>query len=232
MIDGVLHAGRELVEQLEVRGPTVRLLGGVAVALHCETGGRPHRDIDDIDIITSRRDASRVDLALAGMGFEGDRRFNALHGDRRMIFRGPNGKLDVFVGSFEMCHRLSLEHRLGLDPLTLTASDLLLTKLQVVELTAKDQVDAVLLLRDHKIGRGDGDHLDLDYLTEVVTSDWGLWRTASGTLRRVAESALSVRATAAQLLNAWEQAPKSRGFRVRAKVGEHIRWYDLPDEAA
>ena len=106
-----------------------------------------------------------------------------MHGDRRLIFHGPAGKLDVFVGAFEMCHRLELSGRLALDSPTLTVSDLLLTKLQIVELERQGRAGRRELLRDHALGHGDGDHVDVDYLAGLVAGDWGLWRTTTGTLR-------------------------------------------------
>ena len=120
-------------------------------------------------------------------GYDADRRFNALQGDRRMIFHGPAGKVDVFVGVFEMCHRLDLSPRLELERDTLTASDLLMTKLQVVEVNQKDIDDTALLLSEHELDEGPGDHIDLAYLRALVYDDWGLWRTATGTLETVAQ---------------------------------------------
>jgi hypothetical protein len=34
----------------------------------------------------------------------------------------------------------------------------------------------------------------------------------------------------ARLLERIESGPKSRGWRMRAKVGERKRWYELPEE--
>src|SRR6202030_4206358 len=123
----------------------LRLLGGAAIILH--SGGRPHRELGDLDAATRRSDGRALAGALATVGYEAEPRFNALHGDRRLIFHGPHGKLDVFVEVFEMCQRIELGPRLPLDSPTLPVSDLLLTKLQVVELNAKDADDAALLLR-------------------------------------------------------------------------------------
>jgi hypothetical protein len=131
-----------------------------------------------------------------------------------------------------MCHELRLSGRLELDYPTLTASDLLLTKLQVVELNAKDEQDAVVLLQEHELGNGSGDHIDLRYVTGLVSSNWGLWRTITGTLRDIARSNPTVRASADALLDACMAVPKSRTFRLRARVGDRVQWYDLPDDLA
>ncbi len=232
MSAALVAEGVALVGEMDTRGLTVRLLGGAGIVLHCERtlGGTPHREIADLDVLIPRAEARKVGAALATAGYEPEARFNALHGDRRMIFHGPAGKLDVFVGAFEMCHRLELNGRIALDKPTLTVSDLLLTKLQIVELNAKDAQDAALLLREHALGHGDGDQVDVDYLAGLVAGDWGLWRTTTGTLRRLAELEPTVAPRAHELESVLTEVPKSRAFKMRARVGEHKRWYELPDE--
>ena len=228
MSEALIAEGVSLVKAAGEAGLVLRLLGGAAIVLH--SGGQPHRELGDLDAATRRSDARRLAQVLTAAGYEPEPRFNALHGDRRLIFHGPHGKLDVFVEVFEMCHRIDLGPRLPLDSPTLSVSDLLLTKLQVVELNAKDVEDAALLLCAHRLGRGEGDQVDLEYLAALVAHDWGLWRTLSGTLKRLEELRPDVAEPARSLRNALDEAPKSRRFRMRAKVGERKRWYELPDE--
>lgn len=228
MSDDLVAEGVALVERASAEGVVLRLLGGAAIVLHA--GASPHRALGDLDAAVRRSDARRVGGVLAAAGYEPEPRFNALHGDRRLIFHGPHGKLDVFVGVFEMCHRIELDPRLELDSPTLSVSDLLLTKLQVVQLNAKDAEDAAVLLRSHDVARGDGDHVDLEYLQRLVGDDWGLWRTATGTLARLEELQPDVAEKARTVRGALDEAPKTRRFRLREKVGERKRWYELPDE--
>lgn len=224
----LLAEGVAVVEAAAAAGLVLRLLGGVGIVLH--SGGQPHRALGDLDAATRSADARPLTPALSLVGYEPEPRFNALHGDRRLIFHGPRAKLDVFVEVFEMCHRIDLGPRLKLDSPTLPVSDLLVTKLQVVELNAKDADDAALLLRAHALGRGAGDHVDVDYLSELVADDWGLWRTMTGTLERLEELQPGVAEQARALRGALDEAPKGRRFRMRARVGERKRWYELPDE--
>jgi hypothetical protein len=226
--DELVAEGVALVESAQEAGATVRLLGGAAVVLH--GSGTPYRSIGDLDAITRRRDVKRLTTSLEHRGYEAEQRFNALHGDRRLIFHGPQGKLDVFVDRFEMCHRLELGARLDLDAPTITVTDLLVTKLQVVELNKKDARDIAELLRHHGLGAGSGDHFDTGYLADLVSDDWGLWRTLTGTLERVPELEPDVGEGAAAVRQVLDDAPKGRRFRMRAKVGERKRWYELPDE--
>jgi hypothetical protein len=228
----MVQAGRQLTVAAAEQELTLRPIGGVGVLLHCPQAlaQGPHREFGDLDLAASGDGSRRLGAVFETEGFEPDRRFNAMQGDRRMVFRGEIGKVDVFIGAFEMCHRIELSGRLGLEPDTLTASDLLLTKLQVVELNEKDVQDVALLLTEHALGNGAGDHIDVDYLGALVGDDWGLWRTTTGTLGKVADLRPDVAPRARELAEALDQAPKTRRFRLRARVGERKRWYELPDE--
>ena len=232
MSASLLDASRELTATGQARGVPLRALGGVGVLLHCPQAlsQGAHREFADLDVAVPRDAARRVPAVFEAAGYEADRRFNAMMGDRRMIFRGPMGKVDVFIGVFEMCHRLDLSPRLALEPDTLTASDLLMTKAQIVEINQKDVDDAALLLSEHALGEGPGDHIDVKYLTTLVYDDWGLWRTATRTLEMIAERRDDVAARARGIVAALNQSPKGKRWRLRARVGERKRWYELPDE--
>jgi hypothetical protein len=228
----LLAEGVAVADSMAERGLTVRLLGGAGIFEHCPRALRdgPYRELADIDAITTQSDAREVAGALAERGYEPEARFNAMHGDRRQIHRGPAGKLDLFVDVFEMCHVVDLRDRLDLEPRTLTVADLLLTKLQIVELNAKDAQDLRALLLEHDLGEGPGDHVDVAYLSSVLAADWGLWRTVTGTLGALAGLHGDVAGRAGALVEAFAAAPKNRGWRLRARVGERKRWYELPDE--
>jgi hypothetical protein len=231
-MSALIEEGVGLARAGDSAGLRLRLLGGVGVVAHCPgvLGGRPHREIADIDVAVPRREARALAGFLEGRGYTSNKRFNALHGDTRMIFHGPQGKLDVFVGSFSMCHALELDSRLDLDSPALTATDLLLTKLQIVELNAKDAHDASVLLTEHPLQPGDGDHIDVAYVARLTSEDWGLWRTVTATLHRLGELYPAVADRCRELRAAIDAAPKSRRFKLRARVGERVVWYELPEE--
>lgn len=232
MSNALLEAVQYLTSTGEKHGIALRALGGVGVLMHCP-GARstgPHRTFADLDVAVPRDAARLVPELFETAGYDADRRFNALQGDRRMIFHGPVGKVDVFVGVFEMCHRLDLSSRLALERDTLTASDLLMTKLQVVEINQKDVDDAALLLSEHELREGPGDHIDIAYLRTLIYDDWGLWRTVMGTLELLADRRGDVADSAREIVSAFEDAPKGKHFRMRARIGERKRWYELPDE--
>src|SRR5208283_914867 len=89
-----------------------------------------------------------------GLGYTPRDIFNALHGDTRLIFNDiENGRrVDIFLNVFEMCHKFDFTDRMKLDDLTLPLADLLLTKLQVFEITEREYKDMIAFLFDHRLG--------------------------------------------------------------------------------
>lgn len=215
-----------IVEAAAARGLLVRVLGGVAVVIHCH---ERHREPEDIDLVVASRDMGELGRLLEERGYRPNARFNAMYGDARNIFDGPEGKLDLFVGDFAMCHRLRLAPRFAVDDPTLSVADLLLTKLQIVELTAKDSADLRALLDAHELRDGPGDAIEVPRIAAVLADDWGYWRTATETLERVAALWPDLGAKAAALRARIDAEPKTRRFKLRARVGERRRWYELPE---
>jgi putative nucleotidyltransferase-like protein len=230
----LLDEALRLIGRCREMGVEARLIGGLAIVHHdAELRGRGgSRAINDIDLMVPTGAHRLLSLLLIQAGYRPEERFNALNGHRRMVFHGPEWDLDVLVGIFEMCHRIDMSSRFVLDHPTLPITDLLLTKLQIVKLNAKDAGDTVDLLRGHALGEGPGDHIDLARLRALVRDDWGLWRTITGTLETVVATGPppEVADRARALLAALHDAPKSARWKLRARVGDRVQWYVLPDE--
>ena len=161
-----------------------------------------------------------------------------MNGKERLLFYdNPNERqVDVFVSSFRMCHEIPLEKRLTVDEDTVPLAELLLTKLQIIELNEKDVRDTVALLLEHEV-TDDDVGVNASHVASLCAEDWGLWRTISHNLASVRERLGSYdveRDTVATRLDALlervEGTPKSRAWKLRAKVGERKRWYELPEE--
>ncbi len=95
------------------------------------------------------------------MGYESNRQFNLLNGAKRQIYLDPNSDrhVDLFVGKFEMCHKLPMNGRLDLDPVTVPLAELFLSKAQIVELNHKDALDIAALLLHNETGNTDADRI-------------------------------------------------------------------------
>jgi Uncharacterised nucleotidyltransferase len=241
--DAAAYAARNrelLAEALEIvdaaRGSDLhaRLLGGLGIMHHDEglrtQGGT--RPINDIDLIVAAGEHRAIAQLLTDRGYRPEERFNALNGHRRMVFHADGWDLDVLVGVFEMCHRIEMSEQISLDYPTLPATDLLLTKLQIVKLNAKDATDIVELVSTHDLGHGPGDWIDVDRVAQLIRDDWGLWRTITGTIHTVTEMTApdEVLERLGRLERELDEVPKTRRWRLRARVGDRVAWYVLPDE--
>jgi hypothetical protein len=221
----------------------LRLLGGVAVRLRAQNGLPPalERTYGDLDFVTAKRGSGPAQKLFRGLGYEPHVSFNALNSKERLLFFDTehDRQVDVFVGAFRMCHEIPLEGRLDLDETSIPLAELLLTKLQVIELNEKDIRDAVAVLHDRELGDEDGDTVNAGRIARLCSEDWGLWRTITTNLeacRRRAgdygEELAGVAGRFRELEERIEAEPKSRAWRLRAKIGERKRWYDLPEERA
>jgi hypothetical protein len=223
-------------------GVVARVLGGVGVALHCPSSEQEPflREYGDLDVVVDRRGGRKhADAMFASLGYQADVEFNTMNGpEGRRRYLSGDQKVDVFVGAFRMCHELPLEERLDADAPTVTLADLFLTKAQIFELTDKDALDLACLLLDHELAEHDDDRIDVRRIAALTGADWGLWRTVTRSLDRLRTTADALapeqRATIAARIDALrtelDAAPKSAKWKLRARVGDHVRWYELPED--
>jgi hypothetical protein len=240
---GLLSLAGELIRLAEEHGTRLRALGGLGIALRApDAHPALQREFADIDVAAARKARADVTAALERAGLEAEREFNALQGARRQIWWTPDRSthVDVFLGEFAMCHSLDLDQRLPAEHSALAAADLLLMKLQVVELNHKDVTDTAALLTTHRLGESDAaGSINRRRIVEVLSADWGFYTTATDNLERLPELvsfidpelARPVAEAAAEIRAEVDAAPKSRAFKLRARVGRRKRWYELPDES-
>ena len=234
--------GRRIVAVAAEQNVPLRALGGIAVAMTCPSSSRPPlaRTYADIDLATTRAAREGVGALLESLGYRGDKEFNALHGRRRLYFWDERAErqVDVFVGEANLCHRIDLEGRLEAVPLTLSPADLMVLKLQVVETNEKDYLDLCAIFADHEFTPDDSG-INLRYVAELTSVSWGLWRTVGMVGERTERFALELPGFEAGELVAGKlrrlraelsSAPKSRAWKLRARIGDRKRWYELPEE--
>jgi hypothetical protein len=162
-----------------------------------------------------------------------------MQGDRRLyFFDGSNGKqVDVFIDVIRMSHVIDLRSRLGHEGPCASPSDLLLSKLQIYEVNRKDMVDLTALLLDHPIKAQDDEAIDPIYIAKLAAVDWGIYRTLQINIEKlrhtVGELDVDRDLVNSRLDELWavvEAQPKPLKWRMRAQVGDRMRWYELPEE--
>ncbi|HET8814708.1 MAG TPA: hypothetical protein VFM51_07100 [Solirubrobacterales bacterium] len=220
----------------------LRVLGGVAVAILCPSSRRPPlaRQYGDIDFATVRAAKDGVVALMESLGYTANKEFNMLHGHRRLCFWDEvnQRQVDVFVDEANLCHRIDLKKRIELVPLTVSVTDLTLLKLQVVETNEKDLCDICAIFADHDLTE-DEEGVNATYIAALTASNWGLWKTIGMVAERSERFALGLAGFEARELVAerlrrlrtkLDTIPKTRSWKLRARVGERKRWYEIPEE--
>jgi hypothetical protein len=260
-LEDPLAEALRVVELAAQQGLMLRLLGGMAVRAHSPSWPARSRRVEaDIDFATRSKDRAAVYRFLEAEGYTPDKRHNALFGQKQGYFvdQARQRALDVVVDRLEMCHILEFENRLALSTPTLPVADLLLTKLQIVKINRKDVLDALALLAEHPLAEDDGAAdaatgvaaINMRRITSITSGDWGWWRTVTGNLDTLArylatelqpddldlapgrEPRYDPAAQVVALQTAIEAAGKSTGWKLRARVGDRVRWYNEPEELA
>lgn len=241
----VQREAHELVAAASSRGAVLRLVGSTGIRMHCPSAGEAmatfERPAKDIDVICLSGDRKKIRALLEERGYEVDREMLVTMEGTRYAFSRPDGlDIDLFVDRLEFCHTIELGDRLPRHVQTIPIEDLLLQKLQIVEQMPSDVLDTTALLATHALGDGDDpETIDRRYVGGLLGRDWGFHHTvarnlaqfdsriAKGEVRGLsAETANVVRERAAALLETIESAPKTLAWKVRAKVGERVQWWD------
>lgn len=243
ILQDIVAEGRRLIGIASDEGVPLRLLGGVAVRIKApDVPPALDREYKDIDFAVTKKGGGAADRLLKTAGYEPHVAFNAMHArERALYYDEENGRqVDVFINAFRMCHEIPLGSRLEVEADTVPLAELMLTKLQIVELNEKDIRDTVLLFHGHPIEDRDDGAVNGAHIASLCADDWGLWRTITANLERCrgevgeyelpADDQARVESRFDELLERIEAEPKSRGWRRRAKVGERKRWYELPEE--
>jgi hypothetical protein len=237
---------QRIVSEAQKQDICLRLIGGLAFKVHC-----PHavhraleREYPDIDFVTDKAGARKMVDFLPAMGYTPNKTMNTLSGDRRQLYYDEvhERQIDIFVGNFEMCHKLPLADRLNLEPLTVPLAELFLSKAQIVELNHKDVLDLLALLLDHEVKRGDKETINVDVIANLCAKDWGLYTTISMTSEKLngiltqgdieldETQRQMIRKRLATIRDAMDTAPKTFAWKMRAKVGKRVRWYEEVEE--
>jgi len=257
-LDDPLAEALRIIGLAAERGLLVRLMGGLAFHAQAPTWtARSDRSGRDIDLATRSRDRTALTELLVREGYTPDRQYNALYGHKQLYFVDESRlrPVDVLVDRLDMCHAFVFRDRLAVSHPTLPLAELLLTKLQIVKINHKDLLDALILLASHPLaassdgtgeGADSGAAINLERIVGLTSADWGWWRTVTGNIARLqtyvaselgpdeldtgAPRRFDPATQLSALADAIEAAPKSTKWRLRARVGDRMTWYEEPEE--
>lgn len=246
----VLAAEDRISEAATAAHLTLRLAGSFAVWERCPDhvgllaalGRRQFRDLDYLASSTQKRTIEAVFTTL-GFTLDPTIRQSQEFGIKRYIYHDPSSslKVDIFMDTLVMAHTIDLRGRLEIHPRTLSVADLLLTKLQIHEITENDLIDCTVLLAEHDLHDTEDGAIDVARLVAVLSDDWGFTTTVLDNLDKItaaldrfdalpADVRDRVAGRTSALRARIEAAPKSTRWKLRARVGRRVRWYEDVDE--
>ena len=228
-------------------GILLRVIGSLAFQMHCPQFGYLQaamgRAYTDIDFGAYSKQNKQISELMASLGYKDNREvFIASEGDRA-IFDKPGAGLhvDIFYEKLDFCHAIHWKDRLEVDSPTIPLTELLLEKMQIVQINEKDVIDTIMLLLEHPLGETDKETINIKLAAQLCANDWGLWRTTTMNLDKVkqlahhysqltSEQKAKVEAQADDALARLNHEPKSLAWRIRDRVGDRVKWYKDVDE--
>ena len=238
---------KRIIKASDDAGILLRVIGSLAFQLHCPKYGYLQeamgRAYTDIDFGAYRRQTKEIKDLMANLGYTENREVFIVSEGERSIFDRPEVGLhvDVFYEKLDFCHAIYWANRLEVDAPTIPLAELLLEKMQIVQINEKDIIDTIMLLMEHPLGDNDKETINIKRIAELCSTDWGLWRTTTMNLDKVRQLAHSygqldvehkahVESQVSAALERIEKEPKSLAWRLRARVGDRVKWYKEVDE--
>ena len=238
---------KRIIKASDNTGVILRVIGSLAFQMHCPQYGYLQaamgRAYTDIDFAGYRKQSKEIKALMAFLGYTENREVFIVSEGERSIFDRPEVGLhvDVFYDKLDFCHTIYWNGRLEVDRPSIPLAEMLLEKMQIVEINEKDIIDTIMLLLEHPLGDNDEETINIDRIAGICGSDWGFWRTTSMNLDKVRQLAqgyeqlsndqkkhidLQVKTALACL----DEAPKTLAWKLRARVGDRVKWYKDVDE--
>lgn len=225
----------------------LRVIGSLAFQMHCSEYGHLQEEMGraytDLDFAAYSRQTREVKELMESLGYVENREVFMVSGGDRSIFDDFDSGLyvDVFYDKLDFCHVIHWEGRLEVDAPTIPLAELLLEKMQIVRINEKDVIDTIMLLLEHPLGDTDDETINIGRVARLCANDWGLWRTTTDNLEKVRVLAQGypqlsgdekdrIAAQVVEALRRIEEEPKPLVWRLRARVGDRVKWYKEVDD--
>ncbi len=238
---------KRIIKASDDAGVILRVIGSLAFQLHCPKFGYLQaamgRAYTDLDFAAYGKQTGEIRDLMSRLGYADNKEVFIVSGGERAIFDRPQIGLhvDVFYEKLDFCHVIRWDGRLEVDKPTIPLAEMLLEKMQIVEINEKDIIDTIMLLMEHRLGDDDHETINIKRVAELCAADWGLWRTTTMNLSKVmqlaqgypqlsAEQKSTIDAQVKSALARIEAAPKTMAWRLRARVGDRVKWYKDVDE--
>jgi len=228
-------------------GILLRVIGSLAFQMHCPQFGYLQaamgRAYTDIDFGAYGKQNKQISEMMAKMGYVENREvFIGTEGERAIFDKPGTGlHVDIFYEKLDFCHAIYWKDRLEVDSPTIPLTELLLEKMQIVQINEKDIIDTIMLLLEHPLGDIDNETINIKFAAQLCANDWGLWRTTTMNLDKVKQLAQhytqltdeqksKVTSQVDEIVARLNSEPKPMSWKLRDRVGDRVKWYKDVDE--
>jgi len=254
----------DIVAKAQEKNIILRVLGAIAVRIHSSHSpealrlygkvgrlGEGKTQFTDIDLIGYSSQKKHIAIFFEkDLGFRTYPQVKVLLGGQRFIYYHPKDyyRVDIFFDKLEYSHTIYFgnkpgtgKSRLELDFPTITLTDLILEKLQIHDIAAKDIIDLIILLTAHEVSENDeAEKINGKYIATILADDWGFWYDATNNLKLVEEYATQLTNEKAimdpqtfsflmnnlrKLMSMIDVQPKTKNWQKRAQIGTSKLWY-------
>jgi hypothetical protein len=240
----LLDTAEKILVKCKQENIEVRVLGGAGIFLKCRAFqdfiNENREPFSDIDLITGKKNIDKIEALFYDMKFEQNKNFKILFGYQRRIFYTPNNiTVEVYLDDLYLCREIKISERIVLDYPTLCATDLFLSKIQRFDLKDKDIIDILVLLASFDFSGNGNDKIDLPYIARLCSTQWSWWKTFKHNLSRLYQNDKSWFGTQdrehidkklKEIERAIDSLKKSLKWKLRAIIGEKIKWYKHVDD--
>lgn len=243
--EAYLQEARRLVDEAQKEGLILRVMGPIAlhfyfpehVGLYRSMERLGERVFTDIDYAAYGKQRSKMVGFFQAQGYDFDKDTMMYFGQDRHIYFGDRiPMIDVFYDRLDMNHCVDYRGRLEIHPTCVSLTDLLLQKMQIVQINDKDLKDAMLLLLAGPLAESSREGIELEYLARRMSDDWGFYYTTTTNLERTKSAAQKVAVLSDEMrsvicqkadaiIAAINAEPKSWKWKLRAKTGSKKIWY-------
>ena len=258
--DRLMAEAMDIIDAARAAGAQLRLTGGLAVRRYCTDLDFMDREYSDIDFVGSSDHKKEIHTVFESLGYTENRyvtqstdsgqlqyiKNEALEGMKAEAQAAAAGEassyepplvdhIDIFLDVMRMDHDIDVSERLEIDDYAISPADAFIAKMQIGKINQKDIHDVIALVKDVPLRDVDDDaSLDLLYIAEACSNDWGLYQDITTNLdialAMVDDYGLTeaqqdrVYARLAAIKESVESASKSIRWRLRATVGERVAW--------
>ena len=232
-----------IIDVARKKDAILRLIGGLAVRNHCEIIDFCERDYGDIDFVGLKKHFKKINETFKELGYTENRNVAIATSGQQMQFykKDLEDHVDVFLDTFRMEHDVVLKDRLTLEDYTISISDILITKLQIYTMNEKDLRDILTIVKDVPLDEEDKSGvINVKYIAQLCAKDWGLYTDIISNINKCLnlmhhynlspEEVKQIQIKLKTIKEMIENEPKTRRWKLRAKIGKKKSWYRVVEE--